>query len=59
MAVSAKLIPFFQKIDLQVIREWKDTITGNETFRARLEEALKDNTTKHRKILKEKYKNDF
>lgn len=57
MGSSAKLKPFFQKIDAQVISEWRETVTGIETFRERLEEALKDNTSKHRKILKEKYKN--
>jgi len=56
---NENLIGFFEKIDPKILYNWRETITGNETFRARVEEALKDNTTKHRKILKEKYKNDF
>ena len=59
MASSAKLKPFFQKIDAQVIYEWRETVTGNETIRERLEEALKDNALKHKKMLIEKYKKDF
>ena len=49
MANSAKLEPFFQKIDGKTIYDWKETITHNETIRGRLEEALKDNTQKHLK----------
>lgn len=49
MAKSTKLIPFFQKIDPEVIYKWKETITQNEKIKERLEEALLDNIIKHKK----------
>lgn len=47
MAKSTKLVPFFQKIDPDVVFRWKETITANEKIKKRLEEALEDNTKKH------------
>lgn len=49
MAKSTKLVPFFQKIDSAVVFKWKETITANEKIKERLEEALLDNTEKHKK----------
>jgi len=55
MGNSAKLEPFFQKIDSKIISEWRDTVTGNETFRERLENALIKDTIEYRKKLAEKF----
>lgn len=52
MGTSAKLVPFFQKIDGGILFEWKETITQNETIKGRLENALK------RDIEENKKKND-
>ena len=41
--------PFFQKIDLNIVYKWKETITQNEMIKDRLEEALLDNAQKHKK----------
>jgi len=57
MNISKRLVPFFQKIDEVVLKNWKDTVTGNESFRGRLEEALKKDTLEYRKKLVEKFKN--
>lgn len=48
MAESTKLIAFFQKINPKILEEWKKTINRTELIRKRLEEALEDNTKKHR-----------
>lgn len=42
------VVPFFQNISPEVIHDWKETMTRNETIRGRLEEALKDNAEKHK-----------
>ena len=48
MAESTKLVPFFQKINPNVVFQWKETITQNEKIKSRLEEALLDNAEKHK-----------
>lgn len=48
MAKSTKLIPFFQKIEPDILYKWKETITKNETIKVRLEEALKKDTEEHK-----------
>ena len=58
MASSTKLVPFFQKIDSEILRRWKETVIGTETLRGRLEDALKKDTSEYRKLLKEKFKNE-
>lgn len=47
MAKSAKLIPFYQKINPEILKKWKESINRTEIMRVRLEEALLDNAKKH------------
>ena len=49
MAESTKLKRFNAQIDPKILEKWKETITGNESKKDRLEEALQDNTKKHLK----------
>ena len=48
MAESTKLVTFTQRINAKIAEDWRRTINRVETIRARLEEALKDNTEKHK-----------
>ncbi len=45
---DGKLVPFFQKINRDVVFKWKETITQNERIKERLEEALKKDTEEHK-----------
>lgn len=49
MAKSTKLAPFFQRIDPQILKDWKETITRNESMRERLEKALLNDIKNHQK----------
>ena len=47
MMKSTKLVQIGNKINPDILIKWKESISGNEKKRERLEEALLDNIKKH------------